>query len=411
MIALPNLPPAFYEQHAALRVILRAARHRQVPPDIVLGAVLGRLAAMTDPRTTVNRSPLNYIVAYIGESGTGKTTGVRVAADLLPNIGTELDGLELGSGEGLVASYLRDPRGDETEPVQQHSSGLFHVDEGQRLHKLAGRQGSTILETLRTAWSGGTIGTANANKGTRRRLSAGTYRMSVGIGFQPTYALELLADDAAGTPQRFVFVYARDPHVPDGSPPAWPGCLDVHPTPPGDVEVDVAIRNIIYDHRIRRLRTGHTDDPLNSHHLELHLRTASLFGVLFHRAGKVDAETWHIAAEFLDNSRNIVHTLLENAQLERQRQQRQADEQKAESRVNVDAFTERHRQERIAALIGRHVHKGTHQPGQLRNKIHRRDRDHYDTGLLVALERGYIVRSQDDRGRDLFVPGPVQPPT
>ena len=69
VLNLPNLSPEFYDQHAALRVIHRAARSRQVPPDIVLGAVLGRLAALADVRTTVNRSPLNYIVAYIGESG------------------------------------------------------------------------------------------------------------------------------------------------------------------------------------------------------------------------------------------------------------------------------------------------------------------------------------------------------
>ena len=411
VLNLPNLSPEFYEQHAALRVIHRAARSRQVPPDIVLGAVLGRLAALADVRTTVNRSPLNYIVAYIGESGTGKTTGVRVARDLVPNIGTELDGLEVGSGEGLVAAYLRDPRGDETEPVQQHSSGLFYVDEGQRLHKLANRQGSTILETLRTAWSGGTLGTANANKTTRRRLNAYTYRMSVGIGFQPKYAVDLLTDNDAGTPQRFVFVYARDPYVPNGSPPTWPGDLSVKWTQPGDVEVDVAIRNIVHDQRITALRTGHHDDPLNSHALELHLRTAALFGVLFHRGGQVDAETWQVAAEFLDNSRNIVRVLLENSQLEQENRRYADDEVKATSRARQDAFRERHIVERVAALIGRHVRHGVERQGELRNRVAQRDRHYFDTALLVAIETNYITRHSDDRGRPIYRPGGAQPPS
>jgi len=411
MLILPNLSADFYEQHAALRHVFRAARSRQTPPDIVLGAVLGRLAASTPVRTTVNGSPLNYIVGYVGESGTGKTTGIRVAQQLVPDIHTNLDGLELGSGEGLVAAYLREPRGDEHEPVQEHTAGLFHVDEGQRLLKLAGRQGSTILETLRTAWSGGTIGTANANKTTRRRLAAGTYRMSVGIGFQPKYALELLADHAAGTPQRVVFVFARDPSVPDGPPPTWPGELHVRTTPASELPVDVAIRNIVHDHRIQQLRTGRHTDPLHSHHLELHLRTAALFGVLFGRAGMVDAQIWAVAGEFLDNSNNIVRGLLNYAQLEATEQQQRDDERRATSRTAVLELTERHHQQRVAMLIGRHVRAGLQRPGELRNKVAHRDRQYFDTAELVALEAGYITRTTDNKGRPIYTVGPTPTPT
>ena len=86
---LPNLSPSFYDEHANLQHVFRAARSSITPPDVVLASVLCRIAATVPIGVTIHNSPLNYIVAYVGESGTGKSSGQDVAKRLLPDIGTE----------------------------------------------------------------------------------------------------------------------------------------------------------------------------------------------------------------------------------------------------------------------------------------------------------------------------------
>ena len=102
------------------------------------------------------------------------------------------------------------------------------IDEGEALTQLGTRSGSTLLLTLRSIWSGKTIGNTNAARENRRIVPAGQYTFGVIVGLQDSKAGPLLDDVDAGTPQRFGWSYAIDSDLPD-APPAWPGPLDWRP--------------------------------------------------------------------------------------------------------------------------------------------------------------------------------------
>jgi hypothetical protein len=107
------------------------------------------------------------------------------------------------------------------EPVLKKMRGQVRhnvfvtVDEGEAFTRIGERSGATVGATLRSAWVGATIGQANGRDETTRIVKAGTYSLGMVVGFQPTTALPLLTDTATGTAQRFVWVSAADPTLPD----------------------------------------------------------------------------------------------------------------------------------------------------------------------------------------------------
>jgi hypothetical protein len=175
----------------------------------------------------LGKAPLNLFVAPIGSSGRGKSTGISVAMDLLP-VPEYLqaadgfrDGLPLGSGEGIAEAFMGEVpvKGENSRTVKRREqvrhNVLLLVDEGEAFAKWLERSGSTHgYTTLRSAWGGETIGQANARTETNRVINRGTYSLGLIMGFQPSTAQALLADTAAGTPQRFLWCAATDPNVP-----------------------------------------------------------------------------------------------------------------------------------------------------------------------------------------------------
>ncbi len=201
---------------------------------MALHSVLARLAAVHSHAevldTGVGGGPasLNYFAAIVGPSGSGKSSGASVARGLLPApSGLDLaDGLPLGSGEGLAEVYMGTVEEDAGETTtgrkkvrkvrrQVRHNAFVYVDEGQALTKMLERSGATIGQALRSAWVGATIGQANGTVETTRIVSEGTYSLGLVIGFQPDTALPLLDDAHGGTPQRFAWVWATDPSIPD----------------------------------------------------------------------------------------------------------------------------------------------------------------------------------------------------
>ena len=72
-----------------------------------------------------------------------------------------------------------------------------YVDEIEQLTSAGGRVGSTTDAILRAMWSGMGVGTQNADAQRRRHLVAGTYRLGVVAGVQPSLAERLLNGRAA----------------------------------------------------------------------------------------------------------------------------------------------------------------------------------------------------------------------
>lgn len=303
---------AFWSSRWYLDHIRQAARSRLVAPPAVLGAVLARVAAFTPPSTCLpaligSRAPLSLYVALRGRSGAGKSSPESTAADLLPGPPPGCVGpLALGSGEGLVEAFMELVEEEyETEAGakkrkvkrQVHHGALFSLDEGQALAEISSRKGSTILPVLRTAWSGGDPGQANASIETRRHLRAGSYAVGLVSLWQDHAAAQLIADQAGGTPQRFVWLPTDDPEA-DVDTPEWPGALEWTRPPlitmACPLELDQAIIDEVRVNRVLQLRGELDVEPLDAHRRLSKLKIAGVLAVLDGRRD-IDVDDWHLA--------------------------------------------------------------------------------------------------------------------
>jgi hypothetical protein len=274
-----------------------------------------RLPAIVGATATVD-----VIVALVARSGAGKSTAMTIGAELVPiHDDAVLAGVGIGSGEGLVDAFLAmvDEVGTDgkTRSVkrQVRRAVLAVVDEGQVLAELGKRQGSTIMTTLRSGWSGATLGQANASETTRRHLPAGAYRLAVLLALQPEHAVTLLSDAAGGTPQRFVWLSATDPSIPDVAP-RWPGELPLTLPAMGDAfagftVADSIAAEVIAEDRLRN-RGVAVADSLDGHATLLRLKVAALLAVLDGRTD-VDVDDWRLAGQVGATSRAVRQSIVE----------------------------------------------------------------------------------------------------
>ncbi len=310
-----------------LRHIRQAAHYYRVAPDAVLVATLCRIAAATPPTTYIDTpepTPLNLIGALIAAPGNGKSLANTTAFRLVPDLGFGVnDSLPLGTGEGLVESYFEsvsvlndNGRGKHIEKRQAFKSGYFYCDEGETLFTLTTRKGATILQTLRTAWSGGVLGNTNANVETRRKLDRNSYRACVVVAFQPSCGSALVADSHGGTPQRFIFASATDKEMPTVAP-SFPGILAYDPTTePVAIKVHAEILRELDTNKVNRARGTVQIDALDTHVDYNRIRVAGLFALL-DRQHFVDLWHWNSATLFTDNSTQVRRRLDDWATLNR----------------------------------------------------------------------------------------------
>lgn len=389
---LPQLPASFWDHHPILMNIRDYAWSADNPcsADALLGCVLARVSVSTHYKTKVNGSSLNYFVAIVGASGTGKTTANQYAGKLIPDIETPLDSRPVGSGEGLIEAYLRTVKTDNGhEKKQTHTSALFYVDEGETFIRGTKRDASTTLGTLRSAWSGTVLGQQNASKDTTRHLAAHSYRMGLVIGFQPEYISELLADDAAGTPQRFLLVSSIDKNIPDVANRCR-ATLELRKPSSGEIYVDPEIKRMIRNNRLR-IQRGEREQNQQDTHIDLmQLRTAALLSILCGSSDGVTPEWFSLAGTMTDNSRKIIQALQDGY--------RRADDAKqiakVEQRIQTDEMIDDARMRRIARNLGDKAHRyGANEFKFLVYKIAARDRPYADVD--DAVRRGYLVNVEN----------------
>jgi hypothetical protein len=385
---LPHLGDDFYAQHPRLSDILRAARNDRTSPDAVLLATLARVATLIPVAATVNGQPVNLIAALVGASGSGKSSSHRTARRLIPDVGTDRDGIGVGTGEGIAMAFLTR---EKSENVQARDAVLFWCDEGETLLKVGRRDGSTTLATLRSAWDGDTLGQSNANVETTRIVRHGRYRFVMAIGLQPPFAAELLADQTAGTPQRFVWAASGDPNA-DHARPTWPNDLHVSKGEPCPFTVDAEVSRIVNDRRVTALRNGGHDDPEESHATQNQLRIAAILAHLLDDGGRhVTPQVWNIAGMIVENSRNV------RRELARQHQQTTLIDavDKAATRLAVvndarDVVHDR-KVERVGGVIVNYLTKyGTSTRSEVRRAVGR-DRQHFDDALSRLIARRIVV--------------------
>lgn len=329
-----NLPDEFWQARPVLAHVRQAAHNRRRSADAVLLAAMARASALIPPTvvlpaTVGSVASLNFLAGIAASSGAGKSTSVDVARELVP-----IDRVDViadvppGSGEGLIELYFEfvteeGPDGKQRKVKRKTKNGaLIYLDEGQALGEMGSRKGATLLPTLRSAWSGQTLGQSNATQETHRVLPAHSYRMAIVVGFQLEYVADLIADAGGGTPQRFVFASATDPSIPDKRPP-WPGPLsfDIPAMVSTGTEVVVADNVIdeIDDDALRVGRAEYVPDPLDSHANLVRLKVAALLAFLDDSRLEVTDDDWALAGMVMRMSNTVRAVAIEHSRMEQRR--------------------------------------------------------------------------------------------
>lgn len=327
---LTNLPEEFWNARPLFQEIRHAAWSRVASADATLGALLARTAAMVSPDLTFDSGygpdgSMNLIVGVVAPSGVGKSNSVKAAHSLvkLPShlVGVNgkadpakfKDGVGLGTGEGIAEAYMGTvevetgemTKGRSPEPKTKTVRGqvrknvFFTLDEGETLSKMmTERSGTTVGMTLRSAWSGVTMSQANAREDTTRHVEGGDYSLGLVVAYQPKTAQSLLADGAGGTPQRFLWLSAYDPHLQDveGYPePIALKICDGHGRPiTGVIDFPPEIRKKLRADGQDTVRGNRVVEELDSHGPLMQAKLAALFAILDGRL-TVALDDWRLA--------------------------------------------------------------------------------------------------------------------
>ena len=233
-------PERLWGMSDRLQHIRRYALCCLTSPWAVLGATLIRVSCATEPNIQLpalvaTKASLNLFVALVGASGTGKSGAMDVAEEMLiprlagSNTPIPIPALPLGSGEGLSDIYVRLPprlprRGQQEDGIGEDALGLgvagavqhctralVVAEEVDTIDAQVRRSGSTLMQQLRLAWSGGQLGHAYRDETKRIQVPKHAYRMGLLVGVQPGRGAALLDDADGGTPQRFLWLPATDP--------------------------------------------------------------------------------------------------------------------------------------------------------------------------------------------------------
>lgn len=411
-----TLPEEFWSARPLLEHIRLAAWARGRSAEAVLGVVLARTAADAPyfvrlPTVVGAPTGLSLTVAVTGPPGAGKSSAAAIAYDLIPRLllKPEADNVPPGSGEGLV-DVLFDSVREEHGPNkntrvkrQTRHNAFVYADEGEVLAMLAKRQGgSTLLSTLRTIFTGGTIGQANVS-GDSRRVTR-EYSFGVVIAVQPVKCGPLFEDAAAGTPQRLLWVSSATPCPGWGKRPPWPDKLKRRLPPPVDADPSGIVTMTMHPDVIDEIgrnddhRRQHGSAPLEEHADLVRLKVAGLLAVL-DESYHIGPDDWALAGMVLDASRET-RTDAQLAVREDAAQRRRADRDHAvDKAVASDAAIERRRTEDAARKIGRKVFDAVRRDEVLTVALLRRDmrryREVFDDALDHAKHEGWVAEKTE----------------
>lgn len=399
----------FWRTRPVLAHLHAFARARRVAPWALLGVTLARVVAVVPPVVVLpplvgSAGSLNLFVAVVGRSGAGKGTAESAAVDAVPLPGPMVSAT-VGSGEGIAHAYVRRTK----DGVEQHTTAvLFSVPEIDTLTALSERRGATLLPELRRAWVGEQLGFAYADPAKRLPVAAHAYRMALVAGIQPERADRLLADADGGTPQRFVWVPADDPHAPTDPPaesgpwrwqaPRWPArsgsdggrvVLGVCDQARADVDAD----------RLARLRgDGHA---LDGHAMFARLKIAAALAILDGRA-TVEESDWALAAQVAERSRATRQGVLDAIAAADAAGNRRRAHAEAERAVLVADRLDTAAVQRLARRLVRRLEgQGWVRRNDLRKACAGKERSFFDAAIDAAVAAGQIEAQQVSyRGQD-----------
>lgn len=435
-LAFATLPEEFWAARSVLCHIRQAAHARNRSADVLFYSLLGRLAGArshhigADTGVGSGHASLNQLVALVGRSGAGKSSGTSGSKRLIPAPpGVDfLDGVPLGSGEGLAEAYMGTREVEVARPggrapvlrkqrVQVRHNALFHLDEGQTLTRMLDRVGATVGPTLRSAWGGETLGQQNASDDRTRMVT--DYSLGLVIGFQPSTVLPLLDDAEAGTPQRFLFGAATDPSIPER-----------RVSDPGPLRFDMSVliasagEDMVFAESVKAAiyaadyanATGRTEPALLDSHAALtRVKVASLLALLEGRRD-VTAEDWALALVVWETSCAVRDRLVSEGKERKARVEFVRRRTYVEDQVSTVAAVEDRQVSRVAAWVARMVRESPGEPGRaagvdpvkpylLRKRLAGRDKPVFEVAVEHAVSLRWVCRHGDGH----LLPGTSQP--
>jgi hypothetical protein len=437
------LPDTFYESRPVLRQIRDYAHSRGVAADMVLYSNLSHISGMLPPECRLETgigstkgASLNLFIAAISNSSGGKSTGSSVSRDMYapPAMLDFIDGAPLGSGEGLAEAYMgqvwreipgtevqRGPRKGEPrlEKVREQvrRNAFYFADEGEMFTKLQERSGSTLSQVIRSAWYGSTLGNTNADSDRNRIIREGDYSMGMFIGFQPETARPLLADSAAGTPQRFLCCSAIDPNIPPTRPTRNAVQPQIFQPRPQKVQLPDEIADLVWQHHHNKV-TGVLEVPrLDGHGMLTRLKLAALLTLLDGRY-VVSTSTldtvgdWELAEIMWDTSCKVRDHYLADAEQQATRDRHTRNQHYADREEMAEARRQQVREastkvQRVARLMGKYVHDQA-KPAKTIGDVNRRLESVNRPQLTEALDYAVLEGWVEVDGTNV-TPGPSKP--
>lgn len=323
------LPEAFWDSRSELRAICDGARQRMISPETGLGCVLARISAIGHvkaadtyrprlPGVIVRESPVSLYVALVGDSGAGKTGGMELARDLVPERPewALLRGRP-STGEAVADCFWAyqeetDPTTKKAKQVQyrKYQTWLMNWDEGSLLKSLGDRGGNTLIADLHSAWSSTEIGTTTSTdlrNGRQRDLAAFSYSVSLVIGVQLAVASYLIGQAETGFPQRFLWFSTHDRKAVRGdrrpkeplhwSPPVIDPWSDPRVTKDGCylMPVPPSAEDEIIERRLQVLRGEAIVHQLDGQRYLNQLRVAANLAI-YSRRSAIGDDDWELAA-------------------------------------------------------------------------------------------------------------------
>lgn len=212
----------FWASTPTLQRVARVAEISSANPWAVLGNALSRAAVTTSCNVRADRrftggkkgGNLNLFIAPCGPAGAGKGEAFKAAEAVFH--WPEVKEINIGSGEALLMN-LKKTQAEYAEDggtFYQGGTGLLiRTGEVGELGAKGNRQGSTLWEYLKQAYSGEALRNSTIAGKSDADIEDNSYRVAVSIDVQPLKADILLEQSDGGLPQRFAWFDAKPSKV------------------------------------------------------------------------------------------------------------------------------------------------------------------------------------------------------
>ncbi|GAA0670409.1 hypothetical protein GCM10009535_57750 [Streptomyces thermocarboxydovorans] len=414
---------AFWEARPVLTHIRDFAHSRLVSSWAVFGISVARVMNQIPtevllPPLVGGRTGLNFYVGIVDSSGVGKGASESAAEECF-EAGQVLS-VNIGSGEGIAHAYMsrRKATMEEVEEgivgkgetvMEMHThSVLFTAPEIDTLTAIKGRSSSTLSAELRKAWSGERLGFMYVTEAKRLTIEKHTYRMTLVCGVQPTRAEALLDESGGGLPQRFLWMPANDPTIPEledlrdaeAVPLKLPDFFHELNAPRGMVTVDVceSARREIRQHQHAKIKRTVTPDPLDSHRNLVRLKVAAALAFMDGRKG-VSEEDWALADVVMsvsDRTRDFIRHEITRARSDISRERGRDDAiREVAKREHVETETTRRVWRRLDEVL-----RAADKPmtvSDLQKKVPPRDREEVADVVAEMSAKGLVREAGTNR--------------